>query len=733
MLSPQETDFLRSLTDSELELILATQTPEIQRSILIELASATGKDRPAERDRDANRKRKKRSEAARIEIPWHTINWDRRNKALEDPELFLRTYFSDRYKRAFDPDRQDIIHAMWEQSAMGGRYAMATSRGRGKTEIVKGMLCCTVCANRTRFPFVGGQTKAHGLGIYTDIRKKFAENEILYEDFPEICHPVRELDGAPSRAGKQHIDGIPTRIAWTATNYLCFPTVAYPPDLPEAADLPGFGGVKLAFFGLDAAFRGKNIDGDRPDFIVVDDPETEESARSLEQIAKREKIINQDIAGLVAEGEEIAIAVFSTVQNRYCLSFKLTDPEQYPQFGGKRYGLIKTWPKNMDMWEDYISMRKAGQLGGDRHGLEAVRYYVKNREAMDDGAEVLSEEFTARQYGKVELVHSSLQVCFDKIADTNMEAFRTEYQNDPVPEEAIESIQLTAARVQSRMSNLPQREIPSDTKWRTIGLDLGKYSSNWTDVAWAETGCVPSIPDYGVMETTGLVMESEDRAIEHALLEAMETWADIVAMPLNPDIVLIDSGRWPQAVYEFCRRRGRPFYPAKGWDDQRFKTPKRTDEKVPFLETYAHWLSEDRVWLYNVNTEYWKKWLQLRFLTEPYTDESRSDRTDGSCVLYHHGGDLKRHLSFSHHIVAEEEQLIPVDGKEMKRIWFVKNRNNHWLDSTALAMAGGGTLGIRLVKPTSRHEAPRKKPEPTRNSSTHPSAFSRNGRPFLTR
>jgi hypothetical protein len=52
------------------------------------------------------------------------------------------------------------------------------------------------------------------------------------------------------------------------------------------------------------------------------------------------------------------------------------------------------------------------------------------------------------------------------------------------------------------------------------------------------------------------------------------------------------------------------------------------------------------------------------------------------------------------HITAEDEQLRPVAGKEMKRVWFVKNRNNHWLDATALACAAAGAVGVRLVPST---------------------------------
>jgi hypothetical protein len=63
-----------------------------------------------------------------------------------------------------------------------------------------------------------------------------------------------------------------------------------------------FGGVKMAFAGLDAAFRGMNIDDERPDFLVLDDPETRDSAKSLMQIEDRIDTIEKDIEGL--EGQD---------------------------------------------------------------------------------------------------------------------------------------------------------------------------------------------------------------------------------------------------------------------------------------------------------------------------------------------------------------------------------------------------------------------------------------------
>jgi hypothetical protein len=67
-------------------------------------------------------------------------------------------------------------------------------------------------------------------------------------------------------------------------------------------------------------------------------------------------------------------------------------------------------------------------------------------------------------------------------------------------------------------------------------------------------------------------------------------------------------------------------------------------------------------------------------------------------ALYNPAGDQKRHLSFAHHIVAEELQLIPVGVNATKEKMVLKSKNNHWLDATALACAAAGCVGIKVIE-----------------------------------
>lgn len=666
-----------------------------------------------ERDTDATRKRKVRSESARIEI--HPCrNPKRRESCLDDPERFMRTYFADRYRLEFGKDHQFIIQSVVDIAARGGKQAIAAPRGRGKSEVVKGLLVYLVAAKLSRFIVAMAATTPLANRLFQDFKRKVATNDLLLEDFPEICWPVRCLEGAPQRAARQHIDGTLTRIVW-AGNYI---SVAHVPGSP-------YGGVKMAFSGLDAAFRGLNIDGDRPDLIVIDDPETKESAKSEMQIEDRESMLDQDISGLVGQDSKMGIVITSTCQNCYCLSAKLTDPKIKPAYNGRRFGLIETWPTNVELWDEYIAIRRANQQAGDPLGLGAAEFYLDHQAAMDAGVSMITDHINQIDDDAGNpTIHSAIQQAFNKIADTSLSAFKTEYQNDPDPEEEPETVGLTAGRVASRISGFLQGEMPPDVQHVTIGCDIGKYYSHWAKIAW-HGNAVGNVIDYGVIETPSMTTATDSKAVMAALLPALMAWRTDMVADGRLDFCLVDSGDYTDAVYEFIRSvGGMPFAAAKGWDGNRFTIGKDSKDRRTFIEAYAHHLPSEKIWLYNVNTEHWKQWVHERFATKTFDDDQRFN--DGTLSLYSAPDDRKRHNSISHHIVAEERRDQFVPGKGLVRKWVVKNRNNHFLDAVALACAAAGCLGVRVVPRVAMPTMPQVSRVDRRPAITTP-----HGQPFL--
>jgi hypothetical protein len=638
-----------------------------------------------------------------------------------------------KFGQPFGKVHSRIIQTIHDRATTGGKKAVAAPRGRGKSTIVKGMLIYATAAELVRFIVPICATTNLAGRIYRDYRNEWGNNDALFQDFPEICAPVRHLEGAPQRAARQHVDGSLTHINWSSTDFLRLPRV--PGNANDFLKSQGrewspFGGVKMAFAGLDAAFRGMNIDDDRPDCLIIDDPETRESAKSFQQIEDRIEIIEKDIEGLEGQDKPLAMVMVTTLQNTYCVSAQFTDPEQKPAWEGERYGWIQTWPTNADLWDEYIAIRRKAQQAGDRHGMAAVEFYLANREAMDAGVVMLADNFKEITLADgSQAVYSAIQEAYNKIADTNLSAFKAEYQNDPDPEEQAERSSLTPGRVAGQLSGLQRGEVPDSQQkmFSFVGIDIGKYKSHWVKLAVTRE-LIGWIVDYGIVETHGLSKYSTGEAIELAILDSLKQFADSEPFhDAQPLLVLVDSGDFTESIYEFCRQMGPPFYPSKGWSKERFHQKKQTDDYEPFLESYAHRTIDSKrreVWLYNVQTEFWKKWGQERFLVDAFMDHTR---LPGSVALFDPPhGDMKFHLQFARHMVSESEQLVPVDGKINKRQWIVHDKNNnHWLDAYALACCAAGCTGLRLVNP---------EPEPIKQvqkSEPKPRLVNPHGQPFL--
>jgi hypothetical protein len=651
-----------------------------------------------ERDKDIQRKRDDRSAATRIVIP-PCKNPQRRERALKDPELFLRgAYLANRYQRPFGKLHYAIMDALIEVATNGGKQAIAAPRGRGKTEIVKGMLLYLVCAGLVQFPIPIGQTRTHAEKIYKDFRKKIAQNDLLLEDFPEICWPVRCLEGAPLRAAKQHVDGKLTGIIWTNESVKLA-------SVPEKYRGPiDYGLVNLEFRGLDTAIRGVNTDGARPDFIIIDDPETRESAKSDNQIEDRTLAIEQDIAGLAGEDEELAQVMLTTVQNRKCISFQYTDPEQKPSWMGKRFGWVEKWPDEWlneeGMWHTYTAMRAQDQRNGDRYGRTATEFYLTNQEQMDKGGELLADNYKAKVLPDGWItVHSAWQVVFNAIADTSYDAFCTEYQNDPPESEQIQTLDLTHAQVASCLGGTAQRAVPSWARNVVRGIDMGKVNCWYVDIAFAADG-TGSVIDYGKFLTHGLTTASSEEAIELAMLTALTSFVT-EHDSYKVDMAFVDSGYKPEAIYEACRRiKGVPYYPLKG-PESNYRMPNASEKVQCFFECHASQVFDQYrrpLWLFHPNTEFWKNWLQERWQTEPFTG---GNRTAGSMTLFDPpNDDVKFHSQFAKSMVSERLEHVPLPGKGYKAVWNVVDRsNNHWLDAAGYACAAAAVLGVRLLPP----------------------------------
>src|SRR5690606_14230516 len=202
-------------------------------------------------------------------------------------------------------------------------------------------------------------------------------------------------------------------------NQIVLPNV---PGSPSAAAI-------IATRGLDAAVRGLKKRGKRPQLAVIDDPDTEETARSEEQAKKLEDRIDKGIGGLGGQQRGIARVMLTTLQSRVSASYKFTDPKEKPTWKGRRFRYLIKPPDRLDLWQEYVTQRQADLQSGDDFARTAHRFYLDNRAAMDAGAVVANpHRFDASQLPDgSQLEVSSLQRYYNEVARRS-EEHKTELQ-----------------------------------------------------------------------------------------------------------------------------------------------------------------------------------------------------------------------------------------------------------------------------------------------------------------
>lgn len=668
-----------------------------------------------EAEADKARKEAKRAKARDIAIPPPT-DAAARIKTLEHPVEFLQWFFADVFTEPFTDSRLAQMDAIVNAACYGGDQAIADSRGEGKTTTAMHVALFLMVKLLSAFPIIIGKSQNKSQAEINGIKESLQGNSRLIAAFPEIAIPFKEVGKWSSRARMQTLNGVGTGLLLKA-DHLMFPVITHDQLVRHHAGWAKFDwisscGQVMAALGVDGPIRGTKVLNKRPTIAIIDDMEDREAANSTTLIEKNEEIIEQDIAGLGASSERISRVMLCTIQNRRCIAYKYTDSASKPSWRGKRYRKMIKRPDRMDLVEQYIELRQL-RKPDDPDAREAFRFWRDNREELERGCVVSNPySYSKKTHADGEpLELSAIQSYFNRVADVGETAVATEIDNDPPEESGPQGMGLTAEMVASRISGLSRRQVPANAEYITAGIDIGKYNCHWTVCAWWR-GAGGVVIDYGVAEVVGNEnVRYEDKAqdidaSEPAVYRCLLNWRDYL---LNTeyvdaagerrkiDMVLLDSGAYTNAVYEFCRQVRGVFRPSKGIANYRPRKQSTKDCTAGSNQHAERLASEGDIWLHLLDTDYWKQWVHERFLT-PTFDESNLLRR-GSLSLYQPEGS-KRHLSYSQHIVAEELTREFKEGKGETEKWVAKNPNNHWLDATYLAAACTEALGITLITPS---------------------------------
>lgn len=613
-------------------------------------------------------------------------NSERKAAARADFRRFCEAYFPQRFTLPWSRDHHKVIAKIEEAVLQGGLFAMAMPRGSGKTTLCECAVLWSLLTGAHPFVFLIGSCEDHALAMLENLKSELMHNDLLLEDFPEAVYPIRCLENQSRRCVGQIHHGRSTYISWNA-DQLILPTV---PGSRASAAI-----IRVA--GLTGNLRGAvhtRPDGRRvrPSLVILDDPQTDQSARSPSQCAYRESILAGAVLGLAGPGKKISGIMPCTVIRPGDMADNMLDRDKHPQWQGERTKMVYEFPRNEKRWEEYAAIR-AEELRADRGIKAATEFYRQHQEEMDEGAVIAwPERFN---YDEASAIQHAMNL---KLQDEA--AFFAEYQNEPLPEDVGDGEVLTPDDVAAKTNGMKRAEVAIGASRLTMFIDVQQKALFYAVVAWEEdfTGYVIDYGSYPDQQRPfftlrdarrTLAMQARGAGLEGSIYAGLETlvgdylgreWRRDDGAYVKIDRCLVDAnwGSSTDVVYQFCRqsKHAASLLPSHG----RFVGA----SSIPFTEYRRK--RGDRVghnWrVPNVagkrairhvvyDTNYWKSFLYAR-LAVPMGDK-------GCLSLY--GDRPDPHRLIAEHVCAEYRVKTEGRGRVVDE-WKIRPEqfDNHWLD-----------------------------------------------------
>ena len=654
--------------------------------------------RNAERDRQAEQSLAGRDIGPLPEV----VNPDRKAACERNFQLFCESYFPETYSLAWSPDHLKVIEKIETAVLRGGLFALALPRGSGKTTITESAALWSMLYGHREFVVLIGATESAALELLDSLKTELEVNERLAEDFPEVCYPVAQLEGIANRCAGQLYKGERTRITWTS-NEIVLPTV-------EGSRASG---IIVRVAGITGRIRGmkfKRSDGRsvRPSLVVIDDPQTSESAGSLEQTRKRVRVLAGDILGLAGPGQKISGIMPCTIIRPGDMADIILNRNTHPDWNGEKTRMVYRFPTNMKLWEEYAEIR-AEALRTEGNFQKATEFYLANREAMDTGAEVSWE---ARfNHDEVSALQHAMNLKFQ-----DESAFMSEYQNDPLPDDTADDSLLSVDEICAKINGLARRRVPLKCDRLTMFVDVQKALLFYVVIAWAEefTGAIidyGSWPDqhrheYSLADANPSIQTLFPKAgFEGALYAALSAltdeclgreWEREDGAVLKIERALVDAnwGQSTDVVYQFCRQSSHAgvILPSHGRYVGASSKPmteyrKQQGDRLGFNWIIPNVAGKRAIRHVIYDTNYWKSFIHAR-LAVPVGDK-------GALTLY--GRIPGAHQLFAEHLTAEYRVKTQGRGRTVDE-WKLKpqSHDNHFLDCVAGCAVCGSMLGASL-------------------------------------
>jgi hypothetical protein len=645
----------------------------------------------------------------------NVVNPDRKAKAASDFRYFCESYFPLTFHLPWSPDHLKVIAKIEQAVLHGGLFAMAMPRGSGKTTICECACIWAVIYGHREFVCLIGSDEGHAMDMLDSIKMELDGSEYLLEDFPEVVYPIQALDGIANRANGQLYKGERTHIGWTAREIVL-------PTMPGSVA----SGAIIKVAGITGRIRGmkyKRADGQtvRPTLVVLDDPQTDESARSLSQCATREGILAGAVLGLGGPGKKISGIMPCTVIRPGDMADNILSRDKHPEWNGERTKMVYSFPTDEKKWQRYGELRAESlRAHGDIH--LATDFYVADRVAMDEGAFVAwPERFN---HDEASAIQHAMNL---KLQDEA--AFFAEYQNEPLPIDAGTDDELTADQIAGKVNRMERHTVPIGCNHMTMFIDVQASVLFYLVAGW-EDDFTGYVIDYGTFpdqhrpyftlrdarQTLTIAMKAS--GLEGAIYAGLESltgtflcreWRRDDGAMLRIDRCLIDAnwGSSTDVVYQFCRQSAHAgiVMPSHGRFVGASSQPFSEYKRKPGDRVGHNWrmpnVNGKRAVRHVVfDTNFWKSFVHARLAV------AMGDR---GCLSLFGDGPI-HHRLLAEHITAEYRVKTEGRGRTVDE-WKLRpeRSDNHWFDCLVGSAVAASMQGVTLAGTTTALNAERKR------------------------
>ena len=415
--------------------------------------------------------------------------------------------------KPFGPVQIESIRRTYHTLTHGGRSVIAEPRGFGKTSRTANNALMAVLQGKVKYALILASSVTKATEILESIKTELVDNQELAKLYPAVCACFEHLGESSAKAKRQTYKGELTYLGYSVDRI----------RMPQIPGEPCAGSViqvrpKDNVRGLFTKVRyGENAGTVlRPDFVFMDDIQTDEEAGSATSVSKIVQTIKKSVLFAGTHSKRLSAVMCCTpIEPGDVSAHFILNELSWDCVLSK---MVPKMPDNLDMWlTDYATILMdfdRNQTGSrTKAQLRAKTFVEENYDALHQGAEVAWDwAYGWNEEPQTEI--SALQHAMNFLIEEGQDAFESECQCNVLPSDESQTDVLTNIdTIVNKLHNHKRFHCPVETKYVTTHIDINKRILSYVTVGSSDV-FRPMVLDYGTWpEQHGAMWKKESPAI----------------------------------------------------------------------------------------------------------------------------------------------------------------------------------------------------------------------------